>query len=140
MIRPFLSSDIVWIKPIAMKYGEWEAIRDGLMGRDNYIVLCTWVIEGKALVALFEDIDDHEKTIVCGLCDSNGIKELFELGHFIVKLARGFSHVLYSPKLDAGSWQEKFFKKMGFVESGPGHFILPLEESCAVAKRLQKVL
>lgn len=127
-IRSFTQEDLIWIKPIAIKYNEWEDIRDGIFHKNTWVVLSIWVIQGLAFVALFEDKQEPAKTYVCGLCDKRGIKAMFNLGRFICRLAQGFGMTLYSPELDEGSWQFSFFQKMGFKQIDSEHFVLPAED------------
>jgi len=128
-IRPFVVNDLIWLKPIALKFGEWEDIRDAVFNRTKErIALSIWVVEGKAMVALFEEVNQPGKTFVCGLTDKRGMKELFTLGRWICRVSMGFGLTLHSPELDEGSWQIRFFEKMGFQSTDGLNFVLPAVE------------
>ena len=127
-IRPMIPQDLIWIKPIALKHNEWRTIRDTLFRKNDTLALCCWVIEGKAMVGLSEEMEDPTITYASGLCDNRGIKELFQLGRFLTTLARGFGLTLYSPEITQGSWQERFYEKMDFKRLDDSHFILPAED------------
>ena len=106
-VREFRDEDMAWILPIARAVGE----EDGTINayRESWQA---WVVEGKCLIALFPD---PHGWIVAGLTDRAGIRALLKLGRMMLEAAKDRSFLFHNHNVVEGSWQEKFFKQLGFV-------------------------
>ena len=111
-IRAFETSDLQWLKPIAEKYGEWDAVLTILT---SSTLISAWVIEPKAITAVYRDEHGH---VGVGLCDKEGIKELFKLGRKMTRATTDAGRDVHS-HVDKDSWQYRFFLKLGYVETWP---------------------
>ena len=111
-IRQYHADDLAWIEPIARKYGEWEAAKEILTPSRLVSAL---VIESKAIVAVYRD---EHGFVGVGLCDRQGIKELFVLGRKLTRIMNGTGVDVHT-HVDKDSWQYRFFLKLGYVETWP---------------------
>ncbi len=111
-IRHYWAKDLAWVEPIARKYGEWEATKSILA---SHQLIGAWVIDRKAITAVYRD--DHGYVGV-GLCDKDGIKELFKLGHKMTRAMIDNGQDVHT-HVDKAAWQYRMFLKLGYVESWP---------------------
>jgi len=114
-IRAFQTEDLAWLEPIARKHGEWEAVQRFLKQPKIFRLVGAWVIAPKAIVASYKD--DHGY-VGMGLCDKDGIKELFKLSRKMTELFNNNGVDLHT-HVTKGTWQYKLFEKLGYVESWP---------------------
>ena len=118
-MRPYLHTDLLWIEPIAKKYGEWpqllHTLTYGLIGI---------VEEPYAIMMVY--LDEHG-IAVAGLADKEGMRPLIKLSRFIAEMAQKKDMELHG-HWEKGSWQEKLAIKNGFIFNGRGYHILEKKE------------
>ena len=97
---------------MARKYGEWEAAQTILASEK---LTAAWVIDHKAITAVYRD--DHGYVGV-GLCNKDGIKDLFKLGRKMTMAIIDAGEDIHT-HVDKTTWQYRMFLKLGYVESWP---------------------
>ncbi|KKL08830.1 hypothetical protein LCGC14_2571930 [marine sediment metagenome] len=111
-IRAYQANDLTWVEPIAKKYGEWEHARTILASNR---LTGAWVIERKAITAVYKDEHGH---VGVGLCNKDGIKELFKLARKMTTAMTDAGEDVHT-HVDKDTWQYRMFLKLGYVESWP---------------------
>ena len=112
MIRDFTKADLVWIKPLAEKFGEWEAVQTVL---SNPYEDC-WVSEPLALGCVYQDPCGY---CLVGLTDREGVKALFKMAVEYLKVAREKGIILHT-HVAPESWQYEFFERLGMTPGKVG--------------------
>ena len=112
MIRDYQESDLVWIKPLAEKFGEWEAVQQILGGPYEWAM----VIEPLAIVCL---VKDSCGCLGVGLADREGMKALHELALKAWQVAEERNIPVHT-HVAPGTWQYEFFKRLGFTPGKVG--------------------
>jgi hypothetical protein len=122
MIRKLEKNDLVWLKPIAEKYGSWRDVKAIAEDPDNF---------GGGVVAAMVSVpyafgvmvhDDHG-IVLEGLCDTYGIKHLIRWGDVMCQMADSAGIDLHNHKYNEKPWYRGVLTRWGFVESTPeiGH-------------------
>lgn len=115
-MRSFRLPDLLWLEPIAKKYGEWESMIEALHRARSVMV------EPKHSIVCLHD-DEH------GLCfsalsDEKGVKDFIRMVEDVVLLCDdegvGF-HGHYEP----GTWQAKVAEKMGLKRENDMYVFRP---------------
>lgn len=120
LVRALEKSDLVWLRPIAEKYGSWQDVKAIVAQPDDYGLIAAMVIAPYAVGAMF--YDDHG-VVLEGLCDTYGIKQLIRLGDAMCKMADHAGIDLHNHKWHEKSWYKGILARWGFEESTPdvGH-------------------
>ena len=115
VIRPYLTTDLLWIKPIADHYNEWASLLQALTRG-----VAAYVIEPDAIMIIF--YDEHGLRIA-GLADKSGIKSLVKLSRMMVGGARATETELHG-HWEPESWQAKLAERFGFMLNGKGYHVM----------------
>jgi hypothetical protein len=122
-MRGFKTTDLRWLKPLALEYGEWDglcAMLAAAMETTGYSSV--WVIEPKTIVAMW---NDGHGICLAGLAGKPGLKAMIRLGRHCIALADKAGVDLHSHATDAATWQHKLmtatygFKPAGAVLARP---------------------
>lgn len=97
-MRPFKISDLIWLEPLARRYGEWEGL---LRSLDRKFI--AMVEEPVALAAIYRD--DHGMAIA-GLAGAEGMKPLIRMCRAAVKQATDTGVPLHGHWAE-GTWQAR---------------------------------
>jgi len=114
-IRPYLTTDLLWLEDIARKYDEWPDLLQSLtMG------VAAFVIAPLAIGVVF--FDEHGLRLGA-LAEEKGIKPLVKICHMMVDGAKATDTILHG-HWQKDSWQAKFAEKYGFVLNGHGYHVM----------------
>lgn len=120
IIRPLEHHDLVWLRPIAEKWGSWQDVEAIANDPDGYGVVTALVVAPFAVGVMFHD--DHG-VVLEGLCDDGGLKRLIRLGDMMCQMADSTGIDLHNHKWGEKEWYNRVLSRWGFIESTPdvGH-------------------
>jgi len=114
IIRPFEKHDLVWIKPMAQKYGSWDDIQKAANDPDKFGVITALVVVPYCLGYIY--LDEHGMVLE-GLCDKYSVRELIRGAQFLCKVADEQKWDLHNHK-GQKPWEKWALEKLGFEDSG----------------------
>ena len=114
-LRPYLTTDLLWLEDIARKYNEWPGLLNALTHG-----VAAYVIEPYAIGVVFWD--EHGLRLGA-MTDANGMKAMIKVCRMMVAGARATETDLHG-HWEAGSWQAKLAERYGFVLNGKGYHVM----------------
>ena len=118
-MRSYLTTDLLWIEPIAKHHGEWKGLLEALTG-------AVWAAVEEPLAIMIVYYDDHGLALA-GLADKEGMKPLIKMSRMIAEKAKAEGIELHGHWIP-GSWQDKLAVKNGFIQNGNGYHVLKVEK------------
>lgn len=128
IIRPFEKRDLVWLRPMAEKYGSWDDCQAIAKDPDGYGLIIAMVVAPYCVGIICHD---QHGPVLEGLCEDYGIKQLIRLGDFIVRLADDAGIDLHNHKWNEKRWYQKVLTRWGFEQTIPevGHIRYAMKAS-----------
>jgi len=120
IIRPFEKRDLVWLRPMAEKWGDFNECKAMADDPDKFGLLTALVVAPYTIGVIFYDTHG---TVLEGLCDDYGIKQFIRLGDYMVKVADEAGIDLHNHKWGQKPWYSRVLTRLGFEKTIPevGH-------------------
>jgi len=116
VVRNFKFQDLLWLEPIAKKYGEWEPMLTALENK-----VASMVDPGHSIIVLHNDAHG-----VCfsAVTDEQGIKGFIKMVRTVVRLCYE-EGMTFHGHYEQGSWQARVAVGQGLLWDGAMYVFTP---------------